>query len=319
MPNHNDHGFVKVALDPASLDYVQRHLDRIEDPLLRQLIWQALWNMVRDQQLKSTDYLAMIAAQVGSEPNHELVETILANATATLARYVPDEMRLAEAHKFFQMAWDALQSAPQGDLQIIWGRTLINIAINAEDIQQFARLADGEVSVPGFTVDQEMRWELAARYVAYGLEGAEARVAAERERDPSDRGQRALLRCEVSKPEAEVKAEAWRRFHDEGYGSLHLTSAAMSGFQWYVQRDLTRPYEEQFFEAVPDVFESRPHEAASAYFGGLFPGRVDREVLERSERLLSGIGDRLPTLKRSLREANDDLDRAIKCRAFAAS
>jgi aminopeptidase N len=319
MPNHNDHGFVKVALDATSLDYVQRHLDRIEDPLLRQLIWQALWNMVRDQQLKSTDYLAMIAAQVGSEPNHELVETILANATATLARYVPDEMRLAEAHKFYEVAWSNLQSAPQGDLQIIWGRTLIGIAINPEDVQHFARLADGEVSVPGFTVDQEMRWELAARYVAYGLEDAEARVAAERERDPSDRGQRSSLRCEVSKPDPDVKAEAWRRFHDEGYGSLHLTSAAMSGFQWYVQRDLTRPYEEKFFEAVPGIFESRPHEAASAYFGGLFPGRVDREVLDRSERLLSAIGDRLPTLKRSLREANDDLDRAIKCREFAAS
>ena len=319
MPNHNDHGFVKVALDTKSLDYIQRHLDRIEDPLLRQLIWQALWNMVRDQQLKSTDYLTLIAAQVVSEPNHELIETILANAQATIARFVPDEWRAREAHRFFEVAWDSLHSAPQGDLQIMWARTLVGIAITPDDIRQFARLADGEVTVPGFTVDQEMRWELAARYVAYGLEGARERVAAERERDPSDRGQRALLRCEVSKPDPTLKAEAWRRFHDEGYGSLHLTSAAMSGFQWYVQRDLTRPYEERFFEAAPAIFETRPHEAAAAYFGGLFPGRVDQEVLDRSERLLSAIGDRLPTLERSLRETNDDLARAIKCRAFAMS
>ncbi|MFN8585212.1 MAG: aminopeptidase N [Dehalococcoidia bacterium] len=319
FPNHNDHGFVKVALDARSLEYAQQHLDRIEDSLLRQLIWQALWNMVRDQQLKSTEYLRLIAAQIGSEPSHELIETILANAQGTIARFVPDDQRLAEAHRFFQLAWDQLHSVPQGDLQIMWGRALIGMAINAEDIVQFARLADGEVSVPGFTVDQEMRWELAARFVAYGLEGAGARVAAERERDPSDRGQRALLRCETSEPDAETKAEAWRRFHDEGYGSLHLTSAAMSGFQWYVQRELTRPYEERFFEEVPAVFEARPHEAASAYFGGLFPGRVDQAILDRSERLLAEVGERLPTLARSLREANDDLARAIRCRAFAAS
>jgi aminopeptidase N len=93
----------------------------------------------------------------------------------------------------------------------------------------------------------------------------------------------------------------------------------MSGFQWYVQRDLTQPYEERFFDQVTAIFEERPHEFARSYFGGLFPGRVEQPVLERSERLLADAGDRLPTLTRSLREANDDLARAIKCRAFAAS
>ena len=38
MPNHNDHAFVKVALDDRSLDYVSDHLERVGDPLLRQLI-----------------------------------------------------------------------------------------------------------------------------------------------------------------------------------------------------------------------------------------------------------------------------------------
>jgi aminopeptidase N len=320
LPNHNDHGFFKVALDDRSLDYVREHLGSIQDPLLRQLTWQALWNMLRDQQLKSTDYLELVAKQVGAETNPELIETILGTATAAIARYVPDQWREREGHKFFEVAWDNLQRAPRGDLQITWARALIGVAITPDDIRHTGRLADGELSVPGLTIDQQMRWDIAARYVGYALEGAQQRVDAEKEKDPSDRGQRALLRCETSVPDAGVKEAAWAKFHGEGYGSLHLTSAAMGGFQWYVQRDMLKPYDERFFEDVTKIYEERPQEFTRAYFGALFPAyRVERPFLERSEQFLAGVSPELPTLIRALREANDDLERSIKCREFAAS
>ena len=153
-----------------------------------------------------------------------------------------------------------------------------------------------------------MRWGIAARATAHGIEGASARVAAERERDPSDRGERAALRAEVAEPSEDVKAETWRRIHDEGYGSLHLTGAAMDGFHWNVQRELLDPWVWEFFERLPEVFTERQNEFARAYFGNLFPHyRVERAVLDRSQALLTEIDERLPLLARSLREASDDL------------
>ena len=324
MPNLGDHAFVKVALDDRSIDYVREHLERVEDPLLRQLIWQALWNMVRDQQLKSTDYLPLAASKVAAEADIELIETVLATVTAAIARYVPDAQRDAHAHRFSDLAWNALSEVAPGastsDGQIIWARTLIGLAITPEDIARVIALADGELSVPGLTIDQDMRWEIAIRSVAHGLDGAADRIAAEHERDPSDRGQRAGLRAEVAVPDAAVKAEAWRRFHEEGYGSLHLTAAAMAGFQWHVQRELLEPWTMEFFDRVPGVFETGENQFTRSYFASLFPhGRVEERVLDRSGAALAGLGDRLPLLQRSLREANDDLGRAIRCRAFAAS
>jgi aminopeptidase N len=95
----------------------------------------------------------------------------------------------------------------------------------------------------------------------------------------------------------------------------------MSGFNWTHQRDLLQPYVEAFFTSVPRVFQtSEAHEFATGYFGNLFPGyRVERETLARSERLLSEVGEDQPLLIRMLREANDDLARAIAVRAFAES
>ena len=196
--------------------------------------------------------------------------------TASVSRYVPEDGRAAAAHATFELARHALNEATDPDLQIIWARALFGLALCDADIEHCGRLADGTLAVPGLTVDQDMRWSIAERYVAYGLPGAQGRVEAEQKRDPSDRGQRQLLLAEVAVPDASVKEAAWENFLGEGYGSLHLTGAAMGGFHWWVQRELLTPYTDRFFEVIPGVFERSENEFASLFFGRLF-----RRVLRR--------------------------------------
>ncbi len=319
FPNHLDHGFIKVALDEPSIEFVREHLERVEDPLLRILIWQTLWNMVRDQQLSSLDFLDLAGAKVAQERDHELVETVLSQMAGAISRFVPEARKAEAAHRFFELCRETLERVTDPDLTIIWARTLFGVAITPEDIALTGRMADGEVTVPGLAIDQDMRWTIAAHHVAYGLEGGWERAEAEHRRDPSDRGQRAYVRCQVSRPDADVKADAWAGFHDgTGFGSLHMTAAAMGGFHWWAQAGLLEPYTERFFEALPGVFEREDNEFAQRYFGNLWPGsRVDRAVLARSEALLASLGETQPTLRRQLREANDDLLRAIRCREYA--
>ncbi|WP_437736375.1 aminopeptidase N [Sorangium sp. So ce1335] len=331
FPNHNDLTFAKIALDPGSLAFVREHMGRVEDPLLRQLLWASLWGMVRDQKLASPAYLALVRDKLPAEPDLSLLEPVLSNAVTALARYVPDAMREAEASAFTGLALSALRAAPRGDAQIVWARALLNAAYSAPDLALAARLVDGEIAVEGLEIDQEMRWTVAVKWVARGLTGAAERLAAERGRDPSDRGQRAALRAESARPDPAAKAEAWERFHEGGYGSLHMTSAAMSGFNWSFQRALLDPYVAAFFERVQHVFETRTHELASAYFTHLFPSyRVDRDLLRRVEAQLAALvgpapdgarprAPKLPMLVRLLREAGDDLARAIACRELAES
>jgi aminopeptidase N len=174
--------------------------------------------------------------------------------------------------------------------------------------------------VEGFTVDQDMRWSIAIKHVAYGVPGAPGRVEAEFARDPSDRGVRAKLRAETAVPDPEAKAAAWEKISGSGYGSLYLTGAAMSGFNWTHQRELLGPFVDRFFDEVTGVFRDRDNEFASDFYRFMAPSyRVERENLERGERLVAAAGSDLPVLVRTAREANDDLARAIRCREYAAS
>ncbi len=320
FPNYNDHDYAKVMLDAESVAFVTAKMERIDDPMLRQLLWSSLWDMVRDQRLKSTDFLRLVAAKLPLESDISLLDPVLGQAMAAVSRYVPTEWREREAHTLFLAVLAALRAAPKGDAQIIWARSLIGCAIVPADIELLGRLADGVEAIEGLTVDQDMRWSIATRFVGYGLPGAGARITAEAERDPSDRGQRARLRAETSVPDAAVKATAWEKFLGDGYGSFHLTRAAMEGFNWTCQRNLLDPYVEKFFQAVPGVFRRDDITFAEDYFGALFPGyRIETATLERSERLLAEIRDDMPALARVIRETNDDLSRAIKCREFARS
>ena len=324
FPNHNDLTFAKIALDPVSLAYVHAHLDRVGDPLLRQLLGASLWSMVRDRQLASTEYLALLRAQLPLEPDLELCETALGNASLCVARYVPEAARAAEGSALVGLARRALDAAADPDARLVWARALVGAALSPEDLQLAARLADGEIAVEGLEIDQDLRWSIAVKWIARGMPGAEERLAEERRRDASDRGQRAALRAETARPDPAVKAAAWERFHGEGYGSLHLTAAAMSGFNWSFQRELLEPYVDGFFDRVEGFFEAHTHEPASAYFLHLFPAyRVEPAILARAEALAGALtappGPRLPILTRLLREAGDELSRAIACRALAAA
>ncbi|MFN0147855.1 MAG: ERAP1-like C-terminal domain-containing protein, partial [Dehalococcoidia bacterium] len=318
FPNYNDHGYFKVALDPESVAFARENMERIDDPLLRSLLWNALWSMVRDQQMKSTDFLALVAARAAKEPRIDLIEVILNQAQTALARFVPEAMKEAEGRKLFAAARAALEATPPGDAKITWMRAMINAAGNTDDLLALARLADGDDSVAGLTVDQQMRWSIAIKHTAYDVPGAAARLEAEAVKDPSDRGKREQIRGAVSTPTAAAKAGAWEKFNGEGYGSLHYTEAAMGGFNWPRQRELLGPYVAKYFASVAGVVRERDKEFYSAYHGALFPAyRVEQATLDRSESLLAEIRDELPTLARMLRESNDELGRAIRCRAYA--
>ncbi len=318
FPNHRDQTYAKVQLDAGSLRYVRERLERVEDPLLRQLLWMSLWEMVRDRKLSSIEFLRIAGDKLRLEPDLELLDSVLERVHVVLDAYVPEPLREREGQLAFVAACRNLASAPPGDARIIWTRSAIAVASRRDDVRHLLAMADADADEQESTVDQEMRWSIAAKGIAYGLEGADDRLAAEAERDPSDRGRRSLIVAETSLPTADAKTRAWERIHGEGYGSLKLTGAAMRGFWWPCQADILEPYVGRYFEEVRRVFDRHDATFARTYARAMFPSyRADPGVLERSETLLGELDGSNPVLERILREANDELARTIACRAFA--
>ena len=179
---------------------------------------------------------------------------------------------------------------------------------------------DGAWSVDGFEPDQELRWQLAIKTAAYGRADADRRLDTERRRDPSDRGQRALIRAQASRPDADAKAAAWKRIHGDGYGSDYRTRAALAGFQWVHQRSVLTPFRGLFYDHVAEVYATRDHAYAGAYARALVPDRwAEPAELQRIRGFAAGLPEEQSLLRRQLDEIADDLDRDIRVRAVASS
>ena len=315
-PNHGDFGYAKVALDPVSLAWASEHLGRLSEPLLRQQVWASLWEMVRDRELASTDYLDLIGSRLPAERDLTIVQMVTSTAAAALARYVPEEMIDGRVHRFVSTARRAVDEAPPGDLRVLWIRALIGRASSEQDVRTATALID--VPPDGLAVDQDMRWAVAIRWAALGLPGAEERLESERARDGSDRGDRAVAAAGAARPDPSVKEDVWARIHEGGYPSLRLGLAAMGGFWQRHQREMLEPYVPRFFDGLPGLFVEWESEAARAYFTTFFPWyRIESGTADLVEAL-AGRGDLGPMLRRMLAEAGDDLGRALACRARAA-
>ncbi len=61
--NVNDHGFLKVRIDPESIESL-RNISKIQDKLTRRMVWQVLWEMVKDFTLSSIEFLETVEANL---------------------------------------------------------------------------------------------------------------------------------------------------------------------------------------------------------------------------------------------------------------
>ena len=233
-PNLGDHGYAKFTLDEASVAYAAEHLGSLGDGLLRQQVWASLYEMVRDGALTSLRYLELVDRHLPAETSLPVVDMVTATVAGVIGRFVPEERLNASASAFVATATRAIAAAPPGDAGVLWARALIAVAITPEDATAAAQLVDRPPT--GLAVDQDMRWSVAVRWASLGMEGSDARLAAERERDPSDRGERMMVTAHAAKPDPAIKQEVWARAHGDGYESLFVMRAAGNGFWWRSQR-----------------------------------------------------------------------------------
>jgi aminopeptidase N len=216
-PNYQDWGFVKAKLDQRSFAAARKSLSKVEDPLLRTMLWQSLWDGVRDGELPLNDFLQAALHNAPAEKDYVLLGDVLGK-TARAKAYL-DKMGAGSAYArktaaaLEQMAWKGAQSST-GDFQRRWFGSYVGFATTPEAQKRLAQVLDGSVQLKGLNVSQDVRWSIIEHLSSVGYAGAAALLAAEQEKDKSDTGQSAALAATVARPDAKVKEEWLAQIND---------------------------------------------------------------------------------------------------------
>jgi aminopeptidase N len=327
FPNYNDQDYVRVELDPVSLETAKKRLSQLEGPFVRQMVWLALDEMLFDAKLPAGDYIEIALKQAGSETDTQVLERIVGNLVSpsasrnTALRFLTggarDEAQL-RMERFFR---EKLQAAPaSSDLQLTWLGAYLSAAKSEKAVEFLSGLLKGTQKLPGLRIDQERRWEIIGTLARLGAPYSQDLIAEEKKKDATEMGMREAISAEVSLPSADIKRR-WLAKILRTDVSDNLTTAklrdAMRSFWLFGQENLLPEAADAFFRELPRIAAGDDEEHFKSFARRMLPATCDSVVVQRITQLLDG--SKLPAqVVRSLRIARQEEERCLKARALAA-
>jgi aminopeptidase N len=218
-PNYQDWGFAKVQLDKRSFATAQGNLSKVDDPLLRSMLWQSLWDGVRDGQLPLNEFITTALANASGEKDYTLLGNVL--GMISRSRHYLDAMHgdAAYTRKTTQamedQAWAGVQ-ANKGDSNFLrrWFSHYLSMASSKGALDRLAAILEGKLVVENLAVSQDLRWSIIGRLNRFAYPGSAELVTAELARDKSDTGQSSALAATVIRPDAKTKTEWLTKVED---------------------------------------------------------------------------------------------------------
>jgi len=316
--NDDDLSYAKVRLDADSLAVVTDHLGDFEASLPRALSWASAWDMTRDGELATRDYLALVLSGVAKESDIGVVQSLHRQVKLALELYAAPEWRETGLGQWTDATLEHLRAAaPGSDHQLAWARAFAATARTDAQLDVLAGLLDGSETIEGLAVDTELRWALVQRLAATGR-ADEAEIAAELERDKTSAGERHAATARAARPTEAAKAEAWASVVEGDKLPNSVQEAVIGGFVQTDQRELLAPYTEKYFAAVKDVWHVRSHEMAQQIAVGLYPAlQVSQATLDATDAWLDSA-EPSAALRRLVTESRAGVERALKARAADA-
>ena len=309
--NDRDLSYAKLRFDARSLSTLKLHLGKISDPLTRALCWAAVWDMHRDGEISSQDFLDIAFAGLPGENDDAVVNITLSQMYTSVEAYSTDTNRNQMRIKFAD-GLDALtkSAAPGSDLQLLFARAFAQNAVTPTHIESVRALLNG--SAPGLIVDADQRWFF---MITLSERGAITQTELDTElvRDNTTSGNCFYETAVAAAPTGLAKDYAWHKIVNEDI-QTSVRSALVAGFQRPIQRELLANYVDRYFESIIGVWESKSYEGAAKIVSGLYPTWVvSQSTIDKTATWLDTTGKESPAVLRKLViEAKDGLVRALK-------
>ena len=313
--NDKDLSYAKIRFDQRSIETLKSHLGKLNDNLSRALCWSAAWDMLRDAEISSSDFIDIAIAGLPGEDDITTVTALGNQLASAIEVYAAPKNRDSLREKIATVMGDLLEKAkPGSDFQLQFARFFASLAHTPAQGGKIRELLDGKLN--GLTIDADLRWHLLICLVERGLAGV-SEIDAELQRDNTLTGQLARERCMAAIPNIEAKEQAFKTATENFEISNWMRLSAIQGFARPLHRDFHAKFIDRYFGLILDIYNTKSYEDSSNIIDLLFPSYVvSNETLSKTDAWLTSTGkDAHPTLRRHVLEAKDSLVRALKVQA----
>ncbi|MGP4097216.1 aminopeptidase N [Nonomuraea sp. KM90] len=312
--NDDDLTYAKIRLDEGSMrTLVDGGIAAFTESLPRALCWSAAWDMTRDGEMSTRDYVRLVVSGAGTVADITVLQAVLRQARMAVQQYADPAWR-AEGLALLATELRSLlgSAAPGSDQQLAFLQAFAPVATSEADLGVLRGILDGSAVPEGLTVDADLRWTLVHALVSGGVL-AEADIDAELERDPTATGERSAAQCRAAIPTAEAKAAAWERIVD-GKLANHIARTTIGGFQEPHHPELLAPYRDKYFAEVGRIYQEWTFDQASTFAVGCFPSLLIEPATVQAAHDFLATGQPPQALRRLILEGADGVSRALRNR-----
>jgi aminopeptidase N len=299
VPNAHGETFARIALDDRSQQAVEVGLCRIEDALVRAVLWTWLVDRAHTRDLPGTELVDLVERHLPGEGDGPMVTAVLHH---TLDRVVPLRVPVADVDAALERVAAAcatgLAHATSPELALAFAPGFVAGTCDTATLEEW--LGTGQVG--GLALPPTLRWGVVRRLAALGAVGAD-RIEAERLATPGTDAEAGAAAALAARPTPAAKDEAWRVAVDPAVGN-RVFRATMSGLWSPGQADLVAPYVARYLREAPGW--ARRGQAFAQVVGLARPGlALTGPQLALLDTALAGD---LPTvLRRQWEDWRDDL------------
>lgn len=312
LVNDEDLAYAKIRLDDASLEVAMEHLEDIDDPLARSIVWGAAWDATRDAEASPSAYVQLVLNNIAAETESTTIRTTLTQLTTVARFYVDPAKRASTIEAVGDGLWLLATGADAGsDAQFQFVKFFATVASTDDHVATLKGLLDGSLTLPGLEIDTDLRWEILEGLVLAGA-ALDVAINAELERDNTSNGAQAAARAHATIPTAEGKRKA--------FDSLVLNDTLPNA----IVRNVTLGYQhtndpsslaglvEPYFAALNDIWTTRSYKIAEYIVLGLYPSPLaSKELVDATNAWLEANPD-VPALRRLVIESLAGVERALK-------
>ncbi|WP_226664703.1 aminopeptidase N [Microbulbifer aggregans] len=305
-PNEGDWAFAKVTLDQVSVDNMSKHINDIESPFTRLMMWQSLEDSVLDAKLPMDEYVRFALANGGAEQNINVIRMISRHLTGHFMVMSQIDMDASERKALQQaietFAWNQLNSAAAGsDAQKVWFGTFTSVAHSKQALANAEKLLNGKLTIKGLSLDPDKRWNLIALQNEHLFGDYEKAIKDELAKDSSDRSQLNAIAAEALRPQQAVKAK-WLGNILENRDQFKLAQLKYAASALFPtgQQDLYVANVDRIVAALDEVNSSDAPELVGTY-ARLFPLNCSKEGVEQVEGILNSGKQLNPLLEKALK------------------
>lgn len=315
LVNNGDHTFAKIRLDHESMRTAIKHYGAIDDSLARTLVWMSAWDMTRDGELPTSEWVALALQAIDAEPEVSVIGVLLRYTAVAVNSYANPLRRGTYAAQLANALHDAARNAdPGSEHQLAFMRGFLTYATEPAHLEWIAGLFEGTDHLAGLAIDVDLRWGLLTRLTTTGYWGPE-RIDAELQRDNTAFGAQSAAMARAAVPTAEAKAAAWTLLTETKDVANSIYQYTALGFRQPEQLSLLEPYVGRYFVDAESVCELHEHHMAEDFLILTFPGLfVEEATVEMTSEFLQTHADGNVAMLRYMREGRANLIRAMRAR-----